>query len=72
MDAESHIIFSSGFSKHSAKARYLGRGRDDNSCEGRFERRFEEHEGEISLVEEEYPRRGILVVVSSNVPRTKE
>jgi hypothetical protein len=72
MDAKSNIVFSSGFSKRSAKARYLGRGREHKDSEGKFERRFEEHEGEISLVQEEYWRRGILVVVNSNVSRMKE
>jgi UMP-CMP kinase len=67
MDAKPDIVLSFGVSKHNAKARYLGRGRDDNDSEEKFERRFEEYERETPLVEEEYQRRGILVGVSSNV-----
>jgi UMP-CMP kinase len=64
MAAKPDIVFSFRVSKHIAKARYLGRGRDANDSEEKFERRFEEYERETSLVEEEYRRRGSLLEVS--------
>jgi UMP-CMP kinase len=71
MDSKPDVVLSFGVSKLNAKARYLGRGRDDNDSEEKFERRFEEYERETTLVEEEYRRRGILVDASSKRSRGK-
>ncbi|PSN66452.1 adenylate kinase 1 ATP binding protein, partial [Corynespora cassiicola Philippines] len=48
-------------SEENARARYLGRGRDDNDSREKFERRFAEYRRETLVVEEAYEQRGILL-----------
>jgi UMP-CMP kinase len=64
--AKPDIVLSLRTSKHSAKARYLSRGRDDNDSEDKFEKRFAEYERETTIVAEVYRRWGILVDVRIN------
>jgi UMP-CMP kinase len=65
-DAKPDIVLSLETTQSKAKARYLGRGRDDNDSEEKFEKRFAEYELETSLVGETYRRRGILITVSTS------
>lgn len=62
--ARSDLVLLFDVTKHSARSRYLGRGRDSNDSKGKFEKRFKEYQLETSLVEAEYEQRGVLLRVS--------
>nr|POE46901.1 adenylate kinase [Quercus suber] len=57
------MVLSVKVTGQNAKFRYLGRARDSNDSEEKFERRFAEYELENPAVEEVYRQRGILIEV---------
>lgn len=59
------VVLSFNVDKHVAKARYLGRARDANDSEDKFERRFAEYVRETVPVKEVYRQRGILIDVNT-------
>jgi UMP-CMP kinase len=71
-NAKPDMVLSLEVTKRNAKARYLSRGRDDNDCEEKFEKRFAEYTLETSLVEEVYRQRGILIGVGIEHPAWKQ
>lgn len=62
------VVLAFEVTKQNAKARYLGRARDTNDSEDKFERRFAEYEVETVPVKEAYQEQGIAISVSPRAP----
>ncbi|KAH6953555.1 adenylate kinase 1 ATP binding protein [Fusarium avenaceum] len=60
------VVLDFEVTKQNAKQRYLGRARDTNDSEDKFERRFAEYGVETVPVKEAYQEQGIVISVDIN------
>ncbi|KAM0338874.1 hypothetical protein ACHAPU_011156 [Fusarium lateritium] len=60
------VVLAFEVTKQNAKQRYLGRARDTNDSEDKFERRFAEYRVETVPVKEAYQEQGIVISVDIN------